>query len=217
MARRSKQQIYREKYNLIQKINKRIRDTVNRIGVMNETVQIFETALTLSGRESVTAYDPEGKIYHLLSRSQKDIEKMTLADLRQLEKQTPTWSKTKEEIIREMNQDRKPEEQFTRANPPTFEEMKQAASLTRQLHQMFEDNADLFYMLIDTTGWDDVKEHTTLEMYQEVIKIQKYLDEHGGVFNWSAPPEEVGEMYRDRMEASQALRNAALQRSFFDE
>ena len=212
--RRSKAEIYREKYNLIQKINKRVRDTVNRIGTMNETVQIFEANLTLSGRASVKAYDAEGKMYHLLSRSKEDIERMTLKDLRLLEKQTPTWSQTKSEIVREMNRDRKPGEQYTRANPPTMEEIKNQASITKRVHQMFEDNADLFYMLIDVTGWDDIKEHTSLEIYQEAKRINDFV-EAGGVFDWSAPPEEVGENYIRRREESQERRNAALQRAYF--
>lgn len=214
--RRSKAEIYREKYNLIQKINKRIRDTVNRIGTMNETVQIFESNLTLSGRASVKAYDDEGKMYHLISRAKSDIERMSLADLRLLEKQTPTWSQTKSEIVREMNRDRKPGEQFTRANPPTMEEIKQQASITKRVHQMFEDNADLFYMLIDSTGWSDIREHSTLEIYQEARRINDFI-EAGGVFDWSAPPEEVGENYIRRREESEARRNAALQRAYFEE
>ena len=214
--RRSKAEIYREKYNLIQKINKRIRDTVNRIGTMNETVQIFESNLTLSGRASVKAYDDEGKMYHLISRAKSDIERMSLADLRLLEKQTPTWSQTKSEIVREMNRDRKPGEQFTRANPPTMEEIKQQASITMRVHQMFEDNADLFYMLIDSTGWSDIREHSTLEIYQEARRINDFI-EAGGVFDWSAPPEEVGENYIRRREESEARRNAALQRAYFEE
>lgn len=214
--RRSKADIYREKYNLIQKINKRVRDTVNRIGTMNETVQIFETNLTLSGRASVKAYDAEGKMYHLLSRSKEDIERMSLKDLRLLDKQTPTWSQTKSEIVREMNRDRKPGEQYTRANPPTMEEIKNQASITKRVHQMFEDNADLFYMLIDVTGWDDIKEHTSLEIYQEAKRINDFV-EAGGVFDWSAPPEEVGEDYIRRREESQDRRNAALQRAYFEE
>lgn len=214
--RRSKAEIYREKYNLIQKINKRVRDTVNRIGTMNETVQIFETNLTLSGRASVKAYDAEGKMYHLLSRSKEDIERMSLKDLRLLEKQTPKWSQTKSEIVREMNRDRKPGEQYTRANPPTMEEIRNQASITKRVHQMFEDNADLFYMLIDVTGWDDIKEHTSLEIYQEAKRINDFV-EAGGVFDWSAPPEEVGEDYIRRREESQDRRNAALQRAYFEE
>lgn len=214
--RRSKADIYREKYNLIQKINKRIRDTVNRIGVLNETVQIFETAISLSGREATQAYDESGRMYHLLSRSKKDIDKMTLRDLRILEKQTPTWSKTKEQLIRELNEDRKAGDQYTRSNPPTFEELRKQASITHKLHKMFEENADLFYMLIDQTGWEDVREHTTEEIYRQVQQINDFVNA-GGVFDWSAPPEEVGEEYIKRREASQDRRNAALQQAYFEE
>lgn len=216
MARKSNAAIYREKYNLIQKINKRIRDTVNKIGVMNETVQTWESSLTLSGRETTTAYDGNDKMYHLLSRSKEDIDKMTLKDLRQLEKQTPTWSTTKKQIIREMNADRKPGEQYTKSNPPTMEEIRKAASLTQQLHKMFEENSDLFYMLLDTTQVDDVRELSTLEMWEEVQKIQSSINS-GQPFDWSAPPEEVGAAYIARREESERLRNEALQKSYFEE
>lgn len=216
MARRSKEAIYREKYNLIQKINKRIRDTVNKIGTMNETVQLWETALTLSGRETTTAYSQEDKMYHLLSRSKADIDKMSLKDLKTLEKQTPSWSTTKSQIVREMNADRKPGEQYTKANPPSLEEIKKAASLTQQLHKMFEENADLFYMLLDSTQVDDVKELSTLEMWEEVQKIQAQLDA-GNPYNWTMPPEEVGEAYIARREKSNAAKNAALQKAYFEE
>lgn len=216
MPRRSKAAIYREKYNLIQKINKRIRDTVNKIGVMNETVQTWETALTLSGRMTTTAYDADDKIYHLLSRSREDIERMSLKDLRLLERQTPTWSTTRRQIIHEMNAERPEGIQYTRSNPPTLEEIRKAASLTQQLHKMFEENADLFYMLLDTTQVDDIRELSTLEMWEEVQKIQKQLNA-GQAFDWSAPPEEVGAAYIARREESARLRNEALQKSYFEE
>ena len=216
MPRRSKAAIYREKYNIIQKINKRIRDTVNKIGVMNETVQTWETSLTLSGRETTTAYSEDDKMYHLLSRSREDIDKMTLKDLRLLERQTPTWETTKKQIIREMNAERKPDEQYTKSNPPTMEEIKSAASLTQQLHKMFEENADLFYMLLDTTQVDDIRELSTFEMWEEVQKIQSSLNA-GKSFDWTAPPEEVGASYIARREESARLRNEALQKSYFEE
>ena len=215
MAGRSKAAIYREKYNLVQKINKRIRDTVNKIGVMNETVQTWESALTLDGRMTTTAYTDDDKMYHLLSRSKKDIEAMTLKDLRLLEKQTPTWSTTQKQIVREMNAERKPGEQYTRQNPPTLEEIKNAASLTQQLHKMLEENVDLFYMLVDTTQVDDVRELSTLEMWEEVKKIKDSIQ--NAPFDWSAPPEEVGEQYKKRREASEQMRVAALQKSYFEE
>ena len=214
MPRKSQKDIYREKYNLVQKINKRIRDTVNRIGVMNETVQIFETALEIPGRKGIQAWDTEGNLYHLLSRSKGDIESYTLADLKLLEKQTPQWKTTKEQIVREMNRDRAAGEKYTKGNQPTIDEIKKAASITHQLHAMFEDNADLFYMLLDATGWDDVREHTTYEMYQEATKIKNFLDK-GGVFDWSAPPEDIGDSYKARRDETRL--NAALQKSYFEE
>lgn len=210
------EKLYREKYNLIQKINKRIRDTVNKIGVYNETVQTWETALTLAGRHSIQAFDENGVMYHLLSRSRNDIENMSMEDLRQLEAQTPTWQTTRSQIIREMNADRAPGDQFTRANPPSLAEIKAKASYTQQLHKMFEENADLFYMLLDVTKVDDIKDLTTMQIWEEVQKINAQLAS-GQPFNWSAPPEVIGDEYKARLEDSRKRKEEALRKSNFTE
>ena len=207
---------YRAKYNMIQKINKRIRDTVNRIGVYNETVQTWETALTLAGRNSIQAYDENGNMYHLISRSREDIENMSMEDLRQLEAQTPTWQTTRNQIIREMNAERAPGDQYTRANPPTLEEIRAKASYTQQLHRMFEENADLFYMLLDSTKVDDIRELTTMQIWEEVQKINAQLAS-GQPFNWSAPPEVIGDEYKARLAESKKRKEDALRRSNFTE
>ena len=207
---------YRAKYNIIQKINKRIRDTVNKIGVYNETVQTWETALTLSGRHSIQAYDENGAMYHLISRRREDIENMSVEDLRQLEDQTPTWQTTRDQIIREMNADRQPGKQYTRANPPSLEEIRAKASYTQQLHKMFEENADLFYMLLDTTKVDDIRELSTMQIWEEVQKINAQLAS-GQPFNWSAPPEVIGDEYKARLAESRQRKDEALRRSNFVE
>lgn len=210
------EKLYREKYNMIQKINKRIRDTVNKIGVYNETVQTWETALTLEGRHSIQAFDENGSMYHLLSRSKKDIDNMSMEDLKQLEAQTPKWETTRAQIIREMNADRAPGDQFTRANPPSLAEIKAKASYTQQLHKMFEENADLFYMLLDTTKVDDIKDLSTMQIWEEVQKINAQLAS-GQPFNWSAPPEVIGDDYKARREDSRKRKEEALRKSNFVE
>lgn len=210
------EKLYREKYNMIQKINKRIRDTVNKIGVYNETVQTWETALTLDGRKTIQAFDENGVMYHLLSRSKKDIDKMSMEDLKQLEGQTPTWQTTQSQIIRQMNADRAPGEQYTRANPPSLAEIKAAASYTQQLHKMFEENADLFYMLLDVTKVDDIKDLSTMEIWEEVHKINAQLA-LGQPFNWSAPPEVIGDEYKARLADSRKRKEEALRKSNFTE
>lgn len=219
MAKKSNSdaKLYREKYNLVQKINKRIRDTVNRIGTKTEAVQIFQMSITLQGRAVTTAYSKNDEEYLLLSRSKNDIESYSLEDLKLLESQTPQWKTTKAEITREIEAERKnipPEKR----KPITLEDIKKQASITRAIHEMFEENADLFYMIIDSTGWDDIKEHTTEEIYQRVKTLHDQLDA-GADYNWSAPPEAVGESYIVRREQSRsdAAYNAALQASYFEE
>lgn len=232
-ARKTKKQLaaeklYREKYNLIQKINKRIRDTINKIGVANEIVQNFEVSLTLDGRETIEAYSKEGAQYHLLSRSKEAIEKMSLEDLEQLASATPTWKTTKEELTRALNADRKPGEQFTKANPPTLDELRNQASLTRKIHKMLEDNSELFYMLLDKMSrgesgededaiynglnWNFVQDRSTEEIYQELKKIQDYLDA-GNKWDWSQPYDLIGKQYSERYQESKRRKAAARQKA----
>lgn len=232
-ARKTKKQIaaeklYREKYNLIQKINKRIRDTVNKIGVANEIVQNFEVSLTLDGRVATEVYSKEGARYHLLSRSKEAVEKMSLEDLEQLASATPQWKTTKEELTRALNADRKPGEQYTRANPPTLDELRNQASLTRKIHKMLEDNSELFYMLLDKMqrgeagddedaiynglGWDIVQDRSTEEIYQELKKIQDYLDA-GNKWDWSQPYDLIGKQYSERYQESKRRKAAALKKA----
>ena len=141
---------------------------------------------------------------------------MSLEDLKQLEDQTPKWETTRKQIIREMNADRAPGEQYTRENPPSLAEIKAAASYTQQLHRMFEENADLFYMLLDVTKVDDIKDLSTMQIWEEVQKINAQLAS-GQPFNWSAPPEVIGDEYKARLADSRQRKEEALRKSNFVE
>lgn len=199
----------REKYNLVQKLNKRIRDTVYKVGVQNKTVEIWRNKLQSKGFETITAYDGEEE-YELLSRSAADLAKMSIEDLRRLEKQIPVWSKTKSAILDEMNRDREEGEQFTRDNPPTLDEMRQFSKMHYEVARMFENNAELFYMLINNTQWEEIRDHSFEEIYKELQNIDpnnyQWKDPEGNIIH----PSEVGEAYKKRREAKIAARDAAL-------
>lgn len=199
----------REKYNLVQKLNKRIRDTVYKVGVNNKTVEMWRNKLQSKGFETTTAYDGDTE-YELLSRSAADLEKMSMDDLRRLERQIPTWSKTKAAIIQEMNREQPDNEKFTRDNPPTIDEMKKFSEMHYEVARMFENNAELFYMLINNTNWEDIRDHSFEEIYNELQKIDpnnyQWRDAQGNIIH----PSEVGESYKKRREAKNAARDAAL-------
>lgn len=203
----------REKYNLVQKLNKRIRDTVYKVGVQNKTVELWRNKLQSRGFETTTAYDGDEE-YELLSRSAADLAKMDIEDLRRLEKQIPVWSKTKSAILEEMNRDRKEGEQFTRKNPPTLDEMRKFSKMHYEVARMFENNAELFYMLINNTQWEEIRDHSFEEIYNELQKIDpnnyQWRDPEGNIIH----PSEVGESYKKRREAKIAARDAALANAY---
>lgn len=200
----------REKYNLVQKLNKRIRDTVNRIGTTNKTVEMWQNKLQLSGFETISAFDKDDTEYLLLSRSASDLSKMSMEDLQRLEKQIPRWEQTKSEIIKQMNDDLPPGQQYTKKNPPSFDEMRQFATMHYEVARMFDNNADLFYMLINNTNWDSIRDHSFEEIYNELQKIDpdNYAWMQGDKIIHKA---DVGEAYKKRRAASIEAKKLALQ------
>lgn len=205
----------RKKYNLVQKLNKRIRDTVKRIGAQNKVVQFWENKLQLPDFATVTAYDENENPYMLLSRSAEDLAKMNLSELERIAKTTYTWSETKKHLIIGMNKEKKAGEKFTRDDPPTVSEMRKYAEMHYEVARMFEENADLFYMLINETGWDDIREHSFEEIFEELKKInpKEYTWQRGDEIIHKA---DIGEEYKARRDKKQEAMNAALQRAYFD-
>lgn len=221
------QRAEREKYNLVQKLNKRIRDTVYKVGVQNKTVEMWRNKLQSKGFETITAYDrkpiydDEGEIidyredeYELISRSSADLAKMSMEDLRRLDKQIPTWSKTKAAIMEEMNREQPDNKKYTRDNQPTMQEMIKFSEMHYEVARMFENNAELFYMLINNTQWEDIRDYSFEDIYNELQKIDqnnyKWKDAKGNVIH----PSEVGKEYEKRRKAKIAARDAALANAY---
>ena len=216
----------REKYNLVQKLNKRIRDTVKKLGIYNETMRTWENRLQLKGRATTTAYyeeeytDPEtGEIktetyeYRLLSRSKEDLERYTLEDLQLLERQTPKWKQTKARLKRMMIKEE--EETGNQVDPivynPSLAEMRDAAQIRYEVATMFAENEDLFYMLINTFQIEDIRQYSTKEIWEKLQKLdpERYAwrDPNTGRF---ISHTQVGEQYKARRTAAMAARDRAM-------
>lgn len=217
MARMTKaQKIYREKYNLVQRLNKRQMDIAKHIG--NNTIynDQWETLLSLPGFQDHTIQreiTAGGKTILGLAKGKKDIESYSLADLKQLERQVETWTKVKADLTAKLNEDRAPDDQYTRSDPPTDAELRRAAGRNYYVNKAFEENADLFYMLLDTTDWEDIKDHTTDEIYEKIKEInQKIAKSPRGLYSWQHTPGELSKRYIARRDAARE-RKAQIMRS----
>lgn len=217
MARQTKaQKLYREKYNLVQRLNKRQMDIAKHIGSNTIYTDQWETLLSLPGFQRHTIereITAGGKTILGLAKGKKDIESYSLADLKQLERQVETWSKVKADLTAKLNEDRAPDDQYTRSDPPTDAELRRAAGRNYYVNKAFEENADLFYMLLDTTDWEDIKDHTTDEIYEKIKEInQKIAKSPRGLYSWHNTPGELSKRYIARRDAARE-RKAQIMRS----
>lgn len=134
---------------------------------------------------------------------------MSLEDLVRLEKQTRGWGAVKAEAKKALEDQRKKAADY---NPFTGE-MEEIEDVTdtdiadyinqkEVVRQFIESNTDAFYALIEATGWDDITEHTTDEIYREVQKLDMSTYEFNNTLT------EVGQDYIRRREASREHRRA---------
>ena len=226
MAKKSNSQFAR-KESIVKRLNERIASIVRHSGVGNEEYNRWAAKLLRPRSPYATktnTYDPSkvklkknkssagpsDKIdFVQLSRKKADIQNMSLDDLERLEKQTRGWGAVKAEAKKALEKQRKRAAEY---NPFTGE-MDEIEDVTdtditdyinqkEVVRQFIESNTDAFYALIEATGWDDITEHTTDEVYREVQK----LDMSSYAFNGTLT--EIGQDYIRRREASRAHRRA---------
>ena len=223
-------QSFAAKESLVKRLNERMASIVRHAGTHNEEYNRWAVKLTRPGSpyETRTAtYDPnkvqlvrnkglntEKTEYIQLSRKKSDIENMSLEDLERLEAQTKGWGAVKKEATEALREQRRQSEDY---NP--FEEDEEAAApldipeiteaeVTEYLNQkeavrqFIEGNSDSFYALIEATGWDDIREHSTEEIYREVVNLDM------SNYQFSNTLSEIGESYKARRDASREHRRA---------
>lgn len=216
-----KDSTFSKKESIIKRLNERIASIVRNAGVNNEAYNRWAGKLMRSKSPYATklnTYDPR-KIkleknkganrrkteFVQLSRKKSDIESMSLEDLERLEKQTKGWGAVKKEARAALEEQRRREAE---ENP--FEEEEDFEITDREIadyltqkekvRQFIEGNSDAFYALIESTGWDDIRDHTTEEIFREIQKLDMSTYEFEGTLT------EVGEAYIKRRDASRARR-----------
>lgn len=218
---------YAQKETIVKKLNERIASIVRHSGVGNEEYNRWASKLLRPRSPYATktnTYDPSkvqlkknrgsagpsDKVdFVQLSRKKADIEAMSLEDLVRLEKQTRGWGAVKAEAKKALEDQRKRAAEY---NPFTgeTEEIEDVTDMDisdyinqkEVVRQFLESNTDSFYALIEATGWDDIKDHTTEEIYRGVQKIDM------STYEFQSTLSEIGQDYIRRREASREHRRA---------
>ena len=171
---------YKQKANLVMKLNKRMRDIINKTGFNTAEFSYWENRIDTM--TTTTAYTADDQEYHLLSRSRKDIESYSDEDLQRLEKSTRTWSEIKRNVVQSMKEQQKKEienvpdldegDYLYRGMQPTMKEINQFLEMRKTINEWFEENSDLVYALLESTGWADIQQHTTKEIMEKVKELR---------------------------------------------
>lgn len=172
---------YKEKANLVMKLNKRMRDIINKTGFNTAEFSYWQNRIDRMA--TTTAYTKDDQEYSLLSRSRQDIESYTDEDLQRLEQSTRTWSDVKRNIVQSMKEQQKKEienvpdldedDYLYHGSQPTMQEINKFLEMRKTINEWFEENSDLVYALLESTGWADIQQHTTKEIMEKVKELRE--------------------------------------------
>lgn len=207
------------KDSFVKRLNERIASIVRHAGVNNDEIARWQVKLTRGTRyvTKTKVYDPskmktsknkghgDKATYELLSRSKKDLAKMSWEDLQRLDEQTKGWGSVKKEAKRQLQDQARAMQEvnpFLPASelPPlnisiTDEQVVNYLQQKDAVRQFIEGHSEAFYALIESTGWDDIRDHTTEEIYQAIQGLDP------DKYEFSNPLSTVGADYIARREA----------------
>lgn len=172
---------YKEKANIVMKLNKRMRDIINKTGFNTAEFSYWQNRIDRMA--TTTAYTKDDQEYSLLSRSRQDIESYTDEELQRLEQSTRTWSDVKRNIVQSMKEQQKKEfenvpdldedDYLYHGTQPTMQEINKFLEMRKTINEWFEENSDLVYALLESTGWADIQQHTTKEIMEKVKELRE--------------------------------------------
>lgn len=170
---------YKEKANLVMKLNKRMRDIINKSGF--DTAEFTYWQNRISGGvyktiQTATAYTSDDQEYSLISRKKSDIESYSEEELRELEGRTRTWREISAKVqqsMREQEEKGGVDDVFTGEKRYSNQEIRAYLHMRKTINDWFESNADLVYQLLEKTGWADIQSQTTEDIYKKLNEIQQ--------------------------------------------
>ena len=207
---------YEEKQRAVMRLNKRMRDIINKSGFNTQEFEYWQNRISGGVYKTIRtteAYTSDDQQYSLISRRRSDIEQYSDEDLKKLEDRTRTWSQIRERVQQSMRDQNVPggsDNAYTGERNYNNAEINDFLKMRKTINTWFEENADLVYELIEKTGWSDIHEHSTKEIYDQVKKLaeksrhKKYNDK---------ARDKIRSQYqakRKKMEAKRALREKKL-------
>lgn len=213
---------FAQKESIVKRLNERIASIVRHAGINNEEYNRWAGKLSRSNSPYATkinTYDPsKTKLaknkgigrpisFLQLSRKKADIEAMSIEDLERLEGQTRGWGAVKQEAKKTMEENMRRAASDNPFEEPVIPKITESDILDyldqkEAVRQFIEGNTDAFYALIEATGWDDIRDHTTEEIYKEVQKLDM------NTYTFDNTLSEIGDAYIQRREASRERRRA---------
>lgn len=197
----SAEEQFKAKKKVASRINSRMRKTVDKLGINQREYSKFlgrvQASSTLKTSTRYTQdyvfnvksgdYKKEfllfGKEvtheveYQLLSTGKEDIENYSMEELERLDKLTKSWSKVRADYI-----------QSEEASTDYSEmEMRRTMTIRHLVTQAMEANSDLWYELLDETGWsgDEARQKSTEEIYKQLVKQRAITLASGNRLNFS--------------------------------
>lgn len=179
---------FAEKEKIVKRLNERITSVIRHAGVNNEEVMRWQAKLSRPGSPYSTtnrSFTPgkaklsknqghqKAEEFLLLSRSKKDIDAMDLDALKRLEGQTKGWGAVKAEARQALEAQAQmqadlnpfvpaPKVKITESQIINYINQKEA------VRNFIESASEHFYSLIEATGWDDIRDHTTEEIFAAI-------------------------------------------------
>lgn len=193
---KAKVDAFNEKKRIVSKINSRMRKTVDKFGTEQREYSKFLGRIQASSTlETSTSYtyemildrqgnykgsfamgnydgtDKEEVEYALLSSSAEDIEKYSLEELQRLERNTKTLSQVRSSFVQSVDA----------GSDLSDKEIRRVMNIRHLVTQAMEANSDLWYELLDETGWsgDEARQKSTEEIYQQLVKQRAINLPHG--------------------------------------
>lgn len=196
---------YEEKQRAVMRLNKRMRDIINKSGFNSQEFEYWQNKISGGVYETIKAtkaYTSDDQQYSLISRRRSDIEQYSEEELKELEDRTRTWSQIKEKVQQSMRKQEVPggsDNAYTGERSYTNAEINEFLKMRKTINTWFEEHADLVYELIEKTGWADIHEHTTKEIYDQLQKLM------------NKPRKKYNEKARDKMRAQYRAKRRKMQ------
>lgn len=196
---------YEEKQRAVMRLNKRMRDIINKSGFNTQEFEYWQNKISGGVYKTIKAtkaYTSDDLQYSLISRKREHIEQYSEEELKELEDRTRTWSQIKEKVQKSMRKQEVPggsDNAYTGERNYNNAEINEFLKMRKTINTWFEEHADLVYELIEKTGWADIHEHTTKEIYDQLKKLM------------NKPRKKYNEKARDKMRAQYRAKRRKMQ------